>query len=296
MQVVEPTPITTGVLTSTNVVDIEAAWVAGTYNKGTRRVYDRRVYEVVADPNTDDRPDIGAAADPPTWVLLGYSNTWRMFTEGFDSRSTATGEIDVTLTFGATTSQVGVFGILANSLRVIVTDPTDGVVYDEERDLADIGVADWWEFFFLSYDTIDTAIFSLPPYPDASIRIHAKNIDLIGEVAIGRVVAGISRNVGVTLYGTSVETRDYSIKERDGFGNLRLIPRRVLLTVNYAVHVPTQNIDRALRIFRGLSNTPSLFIGDPGIVSTVVFGVITNVSQGITYPSVSELNLQVEEF
>jgi hypothetical protein len=110
------------------------------------------------------------------------------------------------------------------------------------------------------------------------------------------VVAGVERPIGVTLYGTDVQIQDYSVKERDGFGNLTLVPRRTLKIVNYDVHVPTQRVDIVVKLLSRLAAEPTLFIGEVERTSTVVFGVYTDVSQGITTPSISDLTIQVEEF
>ena len=296
MRIVQPSEITTDVLQSTNVANIETTWTEGTYSLGDRRVYERIVYEVVADPNTADRPDIGAASDPPTWVALGYSNQWRMFTEGADSLSTGTGDIDVTLQWPTLISTLAALGLMGASITVTVTDDIDGVVFDETRDLVNIGVGDWWEFFFLPYDNIDAAVFELPPYPGADVRILLEGATISDDVAVGRVVAGVGRDLGVTLYGTDIQLQDYSIKDRDGFGNLILRPRRTLKYVNYDVHVPTGSVDFVTRALSRLGAVPTLYIGEENKTSTIVYGVFSDVSQGISTPSLSDLTLQVEEF
>ena len=296
MRIVQPSEITADVLQSTNVVNIETTWTAGTYSLGVRRVYERMVYEVVASPSTADRPDIGAASDPPTWVALGYSNQWRMFTEGADSLSTGTGDIDVTLQWPGLITTIAALGLVGYSIRVTVTDSVDGVVFDQTKDLIDIGVSDWWEFFFLPYENDDAAVFELPPYPGADIRVLLEAENISDPGAVGRVVAGVGRDLGVTLYGTDIQLQDYSIKERDGFGNLILLPRRTLKYVNYDVHVPTDTVDFVVRALSRLGGIPTLYIGDPDKTSTVVFGVFADISSGIAAPSISDLTLQVEEF
>lgn len=297
MRVVIPDEVTESILQTTNVVNLEVDWTAGTYDTGDRRVFGRSVYEVVAEPNTSDQPDTGAAADPPTWVRLGYSNQWRMFTEGVDSLSTAEGDITVTMEWDSTITTLGALGLSGNKITLTVTDPSDGVVFDEERDLVDIGVSDWWEFFFLPYENIDSVIFSgIPPYPGAEFELSLEGATVSDDVSIGRVVAGVSRELGVTQFGTEIQLQDYSIKERDGFGNLTLIPRRTITMVNYDVHVPTPQVDFTIRNLKRLGGIPALYIGEEMYTSTISFGVMADVSEGITTPSISELTLQVEEF
>lgn len=296
MRIVEPQDVTPEILQSTNVDQIETDWSAGTYTLGERRVYERRVYEVVADPSTSDRPDEGAVADPPTWVEIGFSNPWRMFREGADSKSTAEGSIEVSMQFSGFMTTLAVLGIDARFIQVVVTDDEEGVVMDEERDLIDIGVNDWWEWYFLPYEPVGSAVFTIPPYPDPEITVVVSAVEAETPVAVGRLVAGIARDVGFTVYGTDIQLQDYSVKERNAFGDLVLRRRRTIKRINYDVRVPTPRVDFAVRALQRLSATPSLFIGDESKPSTIAFGVFTNVSQGISTPSISDLTLQVEEF
>ena len=78
MRVIVPiviVPGTPGVdtrLTTTNVAENDATlWSAGTYNTGTQRLYNHKLYQVVASPSTTDQPDVGAAKVSPTWLDLG---------------------------------------------------------------------------------------------------------------------------------------------------------------------------------------------------------------------------------
>jgi hypothetical protein len=294
MRIVTPQEVTPTILTATNVVNIEPDWAAGTYNEGDRVVYENLVYQAVA--TTTDQPDVGAVADPPTWVFLGWSNQYRMFRDGADSRSTGTGDIDVTITYPNSISTLAALGLTGTQAQLVITDGTDDVVYDHTIEFVDIGVLDWWEFFFLPYDAVGDVVFEgLPPYPGAAVNLIVSS-GIADPVAVGRVVAGVERPIGVTLYGTDVQIQDYSVKERDGFGNLTLVPRRTLKIVNYDVHVPTQRVDIVVKLLSRLAAEPTLFIGEVERTSTVVFGVYTDVSQGITTPSISDLTIQVEEF
>lgn len=296
MRIVPPQEITETVLQSTNVANDYADWTAGTYNEGDRRVFNRSVYEVVA-TSTTDQPDTGAASDPPTWFRVGWSNKWRMFTEGQDSKSTGTGDIDVTLQWDSVITTIAVLGLMGSTITVTMTDSVDGVVYDETVSIVDIGVSSHWEWHFLPYEFDQVAVFSgLPPYPGADVRILIKGATVSDPVAAGRVVAGIERDLGVTQYGTSIDKYDYSTKERDGFGNLILVPRRVINIVDFDVHVMTAQVDFVSSQLKKLGGTPALYIGDDGFYVTVVYGIQIDVSQGITTPSISDLTLRVEEF
>ena len=297
MRIVTPLNVDTGQLTSTNVVNEVADWSAGTYNLGEQAVDANQVYKVVADPSTTDQPTVGAAASPATWVLMGWSNQYRMFRDGRDSYSSRDESIDVTFNLGAIISTVAAIGLKGTSATLKIVDSVDGTVYDNEISLGGIGAVDWWEYFFLQYDLGDTAVFrSIPAYPNAEITLSIDGSVPTDEIRAGRIIVGFEQELGVTTYGTTVSTLDYSTKERDGFGNLTLIPRRTIRLVDYKVTVPSFQIDRVIRTLEKISATPTLFIGDILYLSTITFGVYRDFSQGITSPSISDLTIQVEGF
>lgn len=294
MDIVRPQQET---VVSTNLVNAESDWSSGTYNLGDRAVESGQVYEVVADPSTTDQPSVGADADPPTWIVLGYDNKHRLFTGGQDSTSTRAGGIEFVVSYPEVVTHLALLNLRGLDVTVTMDDVSEGEVYSKTVELTDIGVVDWWEFFFLPYESTGSVVFDdLPPYSAAEITVSLTTAEPTDESHIGRVVAGFARELGVTLYGTSVQLQDYSIKERDGFGNLSLKARRTLSIVSFDVIVATPLVSFVVRELKSLSASPALYIGDPSIDAAVVFGVYNDVSQGITNPSVSELTLQVEEF
>jgi len=297
MRIVPPQEITETVLQSTNVVNDYSDWTAGTYNLGDRVVYNNQVYEVVADPSTTDQPDVGAAKAAPTWFVVGWSNQWRMFKEGQDSQTTATGDIDVTLQWPSSITTLAVLGVMGASVTLTVTDSVDGVVYSETVDLVDTSVMNWWEWYFLEYELDQVALFDgIPPYAGADVRIQITGASPSDNVAAGRVVAGIERDIGLTQYGTSVDLIDYSTKERDGFGNLVLVQRRAINLVNFDVIAYTSQFDSIVSQLKKLAGSPALYIGSEEYGQTVVYGIQTDISQGISTYSTTDLTIQVEEF
>ena len=297
MRIVTPYIVNAGQLTTTNVVNSETDWSAGTYDLGEQAVDDNQVYKVVADPSTTDQPSVGAVASPPTWVLMGWSNQYRMFRDGRDSFSSRDESIDVTLNFSEVVTTVGALGLQGISATLTVVDSVEGTVYDETISLVDIGVDDWWEYFFSPYEFQDTAIFDgLPPYSGADINLSVDAASATDQARAGRVVAGFEQPLGVTNYGVTVSILDYSTKDRDGFGNLILVLRRTVRLVDYDAKVPTAQVDFVVRALERIAATPTLFIGDELYSSSITFGVYRDFTQGIDTPSISDLTIQVEGF
>ena len=297
MKTVVPVEVTPSTLISTNVTNNYPDWTSGTYSLGDRVVYENEVYEVVADPDTTDRPDIGSEKEVPTWIILGWSNQYRMFREGVDSLSTETGSIEVEIQLSEVVDTVGVLGIIGNNITVELTDPIEGVVYTKTYDLVDIGASDWWEYFFLPYEQVANVIFEdIPPYANAILRITINSATGTGDVSCGRVVFGTSINIGNIQYGTNVGVIEYSIKERDGFGNLRLVPRRTIKRIDFDLVLETQRLSYIQRELKKLSSTPSLYIGNSNTEFTIIFGIYRDFDLSADSPDVSYGTLQIEEF
>ena len=293
MRIVTPVEVTPALLDSTNVSNEYPDWDGTSKDTGERVVHNERVWEARNDAVTSE-PSEATFTD---WLRVGFANKWRMFREGRDSVSTRDGSIDVSITPNQIISTMAALGVSGNEATLTVTDPTEGVVFDETQSLVDIGVGDWWEYYFLPYDSSDTAFFNgIPPFPAATYDLSVSAIATTTEVQAGRVVMGIERTLGVTNFGTSVSTLDFSKRERDEFGNLELIPRRVVRLVDYDATVKTPNLDAVVKLLQSLSAKPTLFIGDEIHDSTITFGVYRDFTQGISNVVLSDLTIQVEGF
>lgn len=298
LKVIQPQEITEAELVSSSIpLDDAPVWVAGTYSEGDEVIYENQVWKVAAS-STDDRPDLGSEKEVPTWIRMGWANRYRMFNDGADSKTVSATGIEAVVNTGLVVSDLAILGVRGQTASVSVTDPVDGVVFTETKDLVDIGVADFWEWHYAAYASEAEALFELPPYyslADITISVTA----VAGEDAeAGRVALGLSQQVGVTNLGTSVSNLSYSGRDRDGFGNLILKKKRTVKLVDYQVTVPTPTVSAARSLMDSLDNVPTLFSGASAesYGSLTVFGVIQDfrlIYQGHT---LSEMSLTVEGF
>lgn len=297
MQIAIPQEITDSNLSNSNVpLDEAPLWAAGTYNQGDEVIYENQVW--IAATTTTDDPVTGASKSVPTWVRRGWTNRWRMFNDGVDSKTTNTGSITGDLSQTTTNTVAALLGLNASSATLTMTDPVEGVVYTKTVDLVDIGVTNWWQWHFLGYDTIEDVIFNLPPYPNATISFSVDGFEPTDEVECGRLVLGLLKELGVTLQGTSVSNLSYSSKERDDFGNLILNKRRTVKLVDYQVLVDTIRVSSVRNSLDRIDNTPTLFIGtdEQGFGATIVFGVTQDFRLIYSGPHASDMTLTVEGF
>ena len=294
MIIIQPVPITAGMLTASNVPETDApAWTAGTYTLGTKRIYDHRIYEVIV-TSTTARPDIGAVAIPPSWLDLGATNRFKMFDQIINTQTVYAAEIDVDITPAAIINSAAFFGMLGNSITLTMTDPTDGVVYTETRSLQDNTlIIDWYPYFFeeIAYSP-DTVFLNLPAYGSATLTAVIDGG--AGDAKVGEVVIGKQRNLGVTNFGTSVSIIDYSVKSTDDFGNTVIVQRAYSKRADYDVTVNTSAVAAVQKALADIRTTPTVFVGDPNRPETVVYGFYKQFNIVLSTPSISDCSIEVE--
>lgn len=298
MQIIRPTGVTEGRLTASDVpIDDYPAWGAsGNYDEGARVIEGIEAYESLTSGNNDTIED-GLAASPPTWLRLGFVNRWRMFRDGRDSKTRQDGGIATTVTPGQVVNGLALLGLEGLEVTVTMTDPVEGVVYERTEQITDIGVGSWYDWYFMPYSTREDFVFTdLPPYSGAAIDVAITTADPGDTSAVGRYVMGMVRELGLTVYGTSVRSLDFSKRERDGFGNLTIINRRQIDLVDYRVDVETQRVDAVKRELNNVRNEETVFIGSPDFGSTVVFGFYRDFDISINNYAISAATLEVEGY
>lgn len=275
----------------------EVAWSSGsTYNTGDEVVLvtTHKVYKSAIDNNSDS-PDVGAEKEPQTWVEMGYSNRYRMFTGAYDSVSKSTSDIVFEIRPNSNISLAAFLGLDSgvSAIRVEIIHDSDGVMYDKAQSTTVRGIVGWWNWFFSPVYTVDSLVFSdlIPRSTGITIRVTISG----SSPSIGRVVLGFAYEFGETLYGTTVSRRNFSIRTRDGFGNSMRKNRRSVKLVTYQIAVRTHRIDEIYSRINEVQDNPALWIGEDNKSSTVVFGICEYPRIPFEGYDTSAMSLEVEE-
>ena len=294
MKIITPQPVTDANLTSSNVPETDyPLWTAGTYTLGTRRIYAHKIYEVIVS-STTTQPDVGAVASPPQWLDLGVTNRYRMFDKIISTQTSRTGTIVVTILPAQITNAVAFFGLAGNTINVTMTDPIEGLVYNQTKSLQDnTFIANWYSYFFEGFYQKEDAVFiDLPSYNNASITV---TIDAgAGTAKCGEMVMGRQQTLGVTNFGTSVSIQDYSVKTTDQFGNVVIVQRAFSKRADYDVTVETSLVSAVQKLLADVRTTATVFIGDDDKPETVVYGFYKQFNIVISTPSISDCSIEVE--
>ena len=300
LKVIPPLSITDSILTSSNVPETDyTAWSSGTtYNIGDRVRYIaanvHKVYESLRATNLNHDPTTDTSS-PPYWIEVSATNRWKMFDMINSTQTTNPDNIVVTLTPGRVCNSVALLGLEGTSVRVKMTDPVDGVVYDETISLNNNGtINNWYNYFFNPIQRRTSVILTdLPAYGTAAIEITITNTGSTAKCAV--CVIGTTQSIGEGIeLGASVGITDYSRKEKDDFGNYQLIQRSYSKRAKFSFPILNEQIDSVQDLLVSLRTTPCVWIGDDRYTSTIVYGFYKDFDIVIAYHIVSDCNLEIE--
>ena len=295
MRVIKSVETTDSILTSSNIPEDEyPAWVSGTrYTALDKVIYEHKIYERIVTGSGATTPDL----DQANWFDSGYTNRYRMFDNVISNVSSRTGGIKFTLTPNQTVNGIALLNVNASTVRVVMTDPVEGVVYDRTKELRiSTNVVDYYTYFFaplMDLGNIDSAIFlDLPNKPTATITVYISSGAAL--VSVGEVVYGVQSIVGRTNYGTAIGITSYSRKDTDDFGKVTVIKRKNSKYADYDIDIDNTNLAFVQRLFQDIDSVPCVFIGNPEMEELIVYGFYKDFKATISFPTVSKCTLRVE--
>jgi hypothetical protein len=279
--------------TSANSND-PALWSSSSYVVGDRRTYAvngiHYIYQCQAAISGNKPPP----SYPTEWLYVSAVNAHKMFDLSNTSQTSYPALIDVTVTPAQVVNTLALFRVDATSVRITVTDPTAGTVYDVTHNMrAPATRAGFYEYLFDPIAQKTDLIVTIPSYRFATVRVRIYNTASnakCGTMLLGRATV-ISDGIHL---GASVGIQDYSRKERDIFGEYNFIERSYADRANFTMWVENTQLDSVKNILAGVRATPTLYIGSDNYTSTAVFGFYKDFDLNITYDETTVCTLQLE--
>lgn len=234
-------PVTDATLTSSTIAEDDfAVWDSGTtYALEAKVIKAHKIWESVQDSNLDNDPE---ADDGTWWTDLGATNRWSAFDGYIQNQASQADSAEWVVTPGVLTSAVSLFNVTGASVDIIMTDPTDGEVYNETHDLTDnTSVFDGWSYFFSPIITKDTlCVTDLPPYAAAAISVTVNNPT--DTAAVGQITFGMAETIGRTINEVPLGIEDYTRLNEDAFGRTSPVIRGYARTATPAISVDTYRV------------------------------------------------------
>ncbi len=327
LQLLQPIAITDALLTSSSVPEDDAIeWTtAGGYALGQRviRRSTHRVWESLLERNVGHDP----ATTTGAWLDVGPTNRWAMFDQALGSVTTDEAPIVVTLRPGPAASGLAILDCNAATVRVQATGydrtvaPTGGSGAALFLDLSlaagasitvtltpfgkaatrvvwDDGFA--WDDSVTWQDTVaGTATAEPPSWADAEAVSDttewqdSRGGD--GTVFVGTLLLGILRPLGITEGSATSGITDYSRRETDEFGETMIVPRAWAKRMAGKALIRTDAVDQVVGRIAAVRAVPSLWLGDAGVDSLIVYGFFKDFSVEVG-ETLSKLTLSIEGF
>lgn len=296
MNVIRPITVTDAMLTASNVPETDyTAWNAATnYSIGDKCIRTtsttHKVYQCLVAGVNATAPESNATK----WLEFSPTNRWAMFDQRTGSQTQQADSITLTVVPGVAISAVAFINLSAASVRIVLTDPVDGVVYDTTTSATVSSlVGDWDSYFFDSVTRrTDLVVQDIPSYPAATVGItitHTGSTAKAGVVALGRSI-----DLGGVEYGASFGITDYSRKVADDFGGYTIVQRAFAKRATFSLKVAKTIVDSVAALLAELRSTPVVWVGHVDYQGTIIYGFYKDFDIVIAYPTWNDCRLEIE--
>jgi len=241
------------------------------------------------DPTTDDGT---------WWTEVSATNRWKAFDLKLADQVSNSGSITYTIQPSSMITGLAFFNLNAGTVRVQIDDDSSPAVsvYDTTVDLIDTtSVVDWFTFYFSGVEYDSEALFiGVPGYTWFSVNITISASS--GNALVGQIVLGEVFTLGETIDGTTVGIQDYSVKDRDAFGNAIITQRAFSDQTTFEFSMNTDDARRVKRILSANRATPAVyFVGVDAVrFGATVYGFFQDFSIPLTVGNTSFASLEIE--
>lgn len=295
VRVTNPVPLGPHNLVDTDVAEADyPPWLEATsYTLGERCIKGHQVWEAAQD-HTGHDPELDLSAN--FWLRVGRTNRWAAFElEQVTSTHRADGlfyEFDP----GQAITAVHLFGLLdCNSVRVSLTDPVAGLVYDSGPTSSGrlLRSASFYEFFWGTRRVVDLLNFyNMPIFPRARLRIELEGGAGLGVQAI---VAGMVTDFGLGVqYGAEIGVQSFSTVQRDRWGVATLRRGNYIKTLRGKALVARAQTDRFADFLADADSQVRVWDFGGGYRNTKVLGIVSRWASLIDYPNHTVFSLDID--
>lgn len=282
MNVNEPFDITDTMFTTDVPENDHPAWASGTtYADLARVIYQHAIWESVGGANTGNTPSTASLK----WNRVSATNRWKALDRSVSSPVQQADSIRYTFTVPKLTDTLTLLDLKATSVRVIVRDTQEPkqVIYDETRSVVDTSeIIDWFTYFTWEPTTVNKLMFlGLPAYGGYELEVIMSGPG--STVEVGEIVPGRRRSLGDVTSEVDSELLDFSLKEKNQYGETELIEKASTYRIRFPYAYPTRDGDRIDRLITRLRAKTCVWYPDEGLedMGLTIFGFVKS-SQRIT--------------
>lgn len=308
MVVMEPMEIIgPGRLTSSTATYTEPNVWNGTvtsYNQGDQVRVDgtvNKIYEAAVDIAanvSNSSPEVDVLSATPKWIEISYRNKYACFDYTRASHTFTTG-----VTGGRTTLVMVITpGIRFDTLFITETFNVEKITIVGDSPTLGAGVYSYTRDNLSSVVEDHIDIFGIPPVTDIVVTITLQAAaGNTNELSCGTLAIGKSVYIGDIQSTNKLDSVNFSVVERDEFGNATLVPRRSVLKLEINLISESKYIDRTLLVRDSLNAIPAVWYAMENSEieeynnALLLLGIYKNFRIQLDNPYTATINLELEE-
>jgi hypothetical protein len=282
-----------GTLVSSTVPEDELPlWSAGTaYTVGQRVIYVHAIYQRLVAGTTATPP----SADLVNWKYVKPTNRYAAFDTSNSTATTSSTAISMTIAPGKVLDTVGCIGLTGSSVRVKVTDPAVGTLYDRTTALNAQATEPTWHSYFFSPRTVLTQLVAKVPTYSMQVQVTVEVQPANGVASIGTVVMGLGRDYTLgASYGARLGVTDFSIKATNEFGDTVLVQRAFAKRAEFQAALDASQTDNLFALLSSIRATPALFQVTDVYDSAMIYGYLRDWGISLSFPTINYVDIQIE--
>ncbi|MGH8418045.1 MAG: hypothetical protein ACRER8_12300 [Pseudomonas sp.] len=300
MKVVPGIKITPAIMIANALPDMDYPAYSSTaaYNIGDYVTIDLINYQALV-ANTNRHP-VTDTATPAAWQAIGWVNKYRMFNKNIGNTwqigtfTSSPESIDLTIRPGKRINAIGLVGVRASSVRIVMTVPgVADAVYDKTFAMSRKAGGSWYQYYFGPFTTKDNlAEFNLPPINNADIRVIISAPG--GTAQVGMMVIGWAKNLGTAVYDTSFGRKKYSTIKEEFDGSVTMTKRGRRRSIDFqVVLLDDDEISSTQRVLDDVDDTPALFVGSSELSYTIIVGIFDDFDTALPTYNFGKYTLKV---
>lgn len=284
--------ITIGMVISGALVEVDQTVTAFGTGTGGTGTYTVSISDTAASTTmTGSAPLTNSAA----WARADSTNRWRMHDSSASTQTANVGTIANVYQLTTVADSVALLNIDCTNVNILVTDPTDGVVYNTSISGVELdGITDYYKYCFEPIIRKSDILFGdLPKYPSATLAITITTGT--GQTALcGVCYIGQRLEAGQTGYGMQLGIQDYSVKTQDDFGNYQITERSYSRKVSLMMKIDNTSVDSFHNFLAGYRAQPAVYIGATSYGASYVFGFYKEFNIEIPHLAFSICSIEIE--
>jgi len=231
------------------------------------------------------------------WLDLGWVNQIAAFQLDRNTQTITTSPYVVAVDPGERFGAIGIGNIQADDVLLEVYDGAT-LIHSETKELKRRDVYDWYSWTYEPFYQVQGTIFTDIPI-NSSYTFKLTFTDSTGTVKVGSIIPGVPLDIGKALIGTSITRLNYSLFERDEFGDTRITIRRNIPRLQYTLLIEKAKINNVMRLLDDLNGLVTFYAGivetEHGYFDSVfVIGLYKEISYQLNLPNHVNAAIEIE--